>query len=333
MKIYMRHGAASLLALLPIVTTTQACETCAVYAGPNVPASAQNESYTYQLNWFTRYARLDQRLDGSAREDRHGESIESLIHQLSYSYQPSPSLRFQTTIPLLRRDMRRHTDQGLRSDHEAGAGDMSLLASYRIPMRRDTSGYAALTLVGGIKIPTGDSDRLSQHGHHDRHAHAGPPHHHTHNDHRFQSAISEHNVALGSGSWDWITGLRFDGAWGAWSADGGVLAYWRTEGDFDYEFADDLYVSAHVGRDLLRKDGNALNVRAGVQGEFRDADRRGGRSIDHTMLDAWYADAACSFTYASWLGEVGVEQALHQKSGGATLVPEQRFRFSIGIRL
>jgi len=151
---------------------------------------------------------------------------------------------------------------------------------------------------------------------------------HAHSD---ESAIHAHQLALGSGSWDAIVGLRADYEQGLWFADAMALGYIRTEGDHDYHYADDLYLSSHVGRVLHRTPVSELRLRGGILGEFRDADEQGGVSIDHSEFTAYYAQGTLIYSAGALSGELGIDLPIEQESGAPSLVPESRIRASFGV--
>jgi hypothetical protein len=323
-----------------------ACETCALYSPPSQRFLLnQDRKQPYKLNWFTRYSTLDTRLTGTRETDAHGEEIKSYINQLSLEYKVAPRLHAQLSLPILSRDFKAREGEHLQPDDESGPGDLSVIGKYILRETTLKEGHLTVTLVGGLKTPTGNTDRIgAHHAHDDEAAHetasepdSGEADHHTEEagdagEHAHgTSAISEHDVTLGSGSWDPFGGVQAEYSRNNWSLDGMVQYYWRSEGDYDYTFADDLYISAHIGRILIRKNNVALGLRAGVLGEFRDADEQGGVAIEHTALDSWYVDLTATLAAGSFIGEAGVDLPLEQESGAATLVPDARFRLSAGI--
>jgi len=323
-----------------------ACETCALYSPPSQRfLLKQDHESPYKLNWFTRYSTLDTRLNGARETDAHGEEIKSYINQLSLEYKAAPRLRAQLSLPILCRDFKAREGEHLQSDNESGPGDLSLIGKYTLHDAAMEEGQLTITLVGGLKTPTGNTDRIGvNHAHNDEATHeaasghdSGEADHHTGetggaDEHAHgTSAISGHDVTLGSGSWDLFGGVQAEYSRNNWSLDGMIQHYWRSEGDYDYTFADDLYISAHIGRILIQKNNVALGLRTGVLGEFRDADEQGGMAIEHTRLDSWYVDLTATLATGSFIGEAGVDLPLEQESGAATLVPDARFRLSAGI--
>jgi hypothetical protein len=321
-----------------LVVRTEACETCAVYSPPELRNLLSGEhDYNAKLNWFTRYSKLDVRLNGTSEEPNMGEEIDSYINQLSLEYVVTPKLKAQISVPYLHRDFKRLQDDVLVSDDESGIGDISVLGKYRICKTEKNDTSFMVTLLAGIKTPTGDSDRLGEADHHEE---PGSAHGHDaeestgpggESEGHAESAISGHDVALGSGSWDVFGGIKAEWAANNWLADLMAQYYLRTEGDFNYELADDLYVSADVGRILVQESDFAMSLRGGILGEFRDADKQNGVKINHTALDSWYAIVTAAAAWQAFIGELGVDFALDQDSGDATLVPDERFRISAGV--
>src|SRR5262249_46848810 len=148
-------------------------------------------------------------------------------------------------------------------DHgtESGIGDISLLGHFQ-PYRKETKRFTfSWTVLGGIKLPTGDTDRLKEELHEEEVP--GAP----------ESGIHGHDLTLGSGSIDGIVGtgiyLRSQRLFFTASMQYAI----RTEGDFDYHFADDLTWMGGPGYFLALSEEWTLALALNVSGEHKEKDK------------------------------------------------------------
>src|ERR1043166_9172436 len=78
------------------------------------------------------------------------------------------------------------------------------------------------TVLGGFKVPTGDSSKLNT------------------PDSDLPDGIGGHDLALGSGSYDGIVGTGIYGRWKRGFVTASVQYAIRSEGDFQHRYANDL---------------------------------------------------------------------------------------------
>src|SRR5262249_28261155 len=135
----------------------------------------------------------------------------------------------QFNLPVIYRSFRRIEEGVVQSGTESGIGDVVLLGNY-VVLRKDKEDWSlAWQVLGGVKFPTGDSDRLGGELEEGDETGGGP-----------QSAVHGHDIALGSGSYDGIIGTEFYARWRRFFFTTGAQYAIRTEGDFNYKYANDL---------------------------------------------------------------------------------------------
>ena len=120
------------------------------------------------------------------------------------------------------------------------------------------------TALGGIKFPTGDSDKLNP---------AEPD---------FAAGIGGHDLTLGSGSYDGLVGTGFYTRWKRWFLTGAMQYAIRTEGDFGYQFANDWIWYGGPGVYLVLGGKSTLAFQAVVSGESKGQDTINGVATDDT---------------------------------------------------
>lgn len=251
-----------------------ACDLCAVYAASQAEGQASTGLYLGVAEQFTRIDRLSD--DGHRIDHDGGQHLNSSVTQFLLGYGLTDRVSLQASLPYIRRSFSRPTPEGTEHGTEhgtvSGLGDISLIAQYTA-WRRDTeTSTASLRLLGGIKLPTGDSDRVAEEldEEEEEEGEEGVT----------PSGIHGHDLALGTGSTDALLGVAGFARSGRWLARGEVQYTRRTRGDFDYRFGDDVQWSVGAGRYLLLTDDHTLSAMLHVSGESKDFDDLDGETKD-----------------------------------------------------
>lgn len=323
-----------------------ACDLCSVYSSleQRIPKTG-----TLQLGisqQFTEFGRLQR--NGSYVSNALHERVASSQTHLTGSYDFSDTLSADVILPYLNRRFTRATDAGIERGTEAGIGDMVLRVNY-LPYRSLTeSSVKIIKVFAGLKLPTGDSDRLAAHddGHseqesmdeHDEHGaeemldeHAEHEHLHAlrHNGvTHVESAIHGHDLALGSGSFDFPIGIG--GFWSEGRAllEGRLEYTIRTEGDHSYRHANDLQWSIAPGYYLLLKEDQTLSLRLSLSGEYKGKDEGpGGVKDGSTSMNAVFWGPQLFLTKTgSYAGFLGYEMPVNIENSGYQAVASYRIR-------
>ncbi len=282
------------------------------------------------------------------------EKLDSSITQVLVGYAPIPDLLLQVNLPVIHRTFRRVEEGVAQTGSESGIGDLSLLGQYALWSRQTEESIVRFTLIGGVKLPTGDGDRLREeleHGHdeeegadHDgaeEHAELGRSHglaqsvrFHAGEDHgEVESGVHGHDLALGSGSIDGIVGARLFASRGRAFVTGGIQYAIRSEGDFDYRYADDLTWTGGPGYFLLLEHDHALGLQGILTGETKGKDELAGERLDDTGVTALYAGPGVLFTYGSSFAlDVAGDLPVVQNNTALQIVPDYRIRGGVSFR-
>ncbi len=351
---WLRGALSAVLVLLAASVPTRACDLCAIYTATESQAGRTG----FRLGvaeQFTRFATLR---DGGRSISNEGEKMNSAITQVMAGYNFTETLGLQVNLPIISRTFTRFVDDELESDDETGLGDMSLLALYS-PLRWvDNSTVVRLTLVGGIKIPTGKTGRLGEEVGGDPNAVPDFPNvpgrglpgvlvgerassgrlSRRHSEGERPSGIHGHDLALGSGSVDGIIGARFFTTWKRLYASGFVQYFLRTQGRFNYRYANELLwrfaPGAYLALDesALRR-GYTLALSAQLNGETKGQDRISGALLDDTAVTALYLGPALLFTWGESLqASLGGELPVLQKNTAVQIMPDYRIRAALTWR-
>ena len=287
-----------------------ACDLCSVYttvameqikAGPRVGLATQFSS-------FKSLREAGEEVDNDA-----GEMLRSSITQLLVGYNFNTSWGVQASVPWIERRFRQETETGTTSGREDGLGDIALTGRWvALDNIGENQTMLRATLRGGIKLPTGDSDRLAEEEHDE--AHAG--------------GLHGHDLALGTGSIDYLLGADLFASRGRAFVSLAVDYSLRTEGDHDYRHADDLTVSAGPGVFFTHgptEHRMAMQLVATMQSKGQDT--QAGEKVAGSALTAVYLGPRILYSWrTSLVAHLELDLPTVLNNSGLSLVPDYRLR-------
>ncbi len=333
----MKINSFCLLTLLSISLTTArtaACDLCGC-AIPNHPWDPRAGVFFGAAEQFTSFDTIQ--VDGHEIDNPADQFMDSSITQLYLGYNFRPSFGLQLNVPLIYRSFRRTTDTGIQNGNVSGLGDISLLAHY-VPIIRQSTDFTFQARVrGGIKLPTGDSDLIGEEAE-EGHSHdAGEPDHdgghedeHDHESALPESAVHGHDLTLGSGSVDGIIGGSFYLRYKRVFLTGDVQYAIRSEGSFDYRFANDFSFSAGPGVYLLDEPNYTLAIHGIVSGETKGKDDFRGVAADDTASTNIFLGPRIAVTWRNrFSAEVELDVPVSRDNSALQIVPDYRVRAAV----
>lgn len=342
-----------ILSLLLLSTlAAQACDICGTTLLQH-PWEPRRGFFAGASEQFTRFKTLQ--FEGNEVENPEGQFLDSSNTQIFIGYNLTQRLGLQANLPLIDRHFQRIEDGRIQEGRERGLGDAALLASF-IPLYHNQPRFTFMArLIAGIKLPTGGSDRLAEeaeeaHEHADSGAgqHGEEPeperhraqtgvehaaHHEAQAQEAPESAIHGHDLALGSGSVDAITGAtiytRLDRAFFA----GEVQYVIRSEGSHDYRYANDLSWSGGPGFYLKEDPELTIALQLVCSGESKGRDRFRGEAADDTAATTVYLGPKLSGTLHDRISaEVEVDLPIRRDNSALQIVPDYRVRLALAIQ-
>lgn len=329
-------GALALLAALVAGSRPAAgCDICAVYIATEIAEGRTG----LRLGVGEQYSRFDRLLDdGDEISTGAGEFIHSSITQFLLGWQFTDRIGVQLAIPFISRVYRRVEDGDRIVDGDStGLGDMSLVGNLLAYSRVTDASVLRFSVLGGIKFPTGDPDLLAEEldepattlpaaralrgvAQHD----TGPSHDEPG---AIPSGVHGHDLALGSGSFDGIVGALGYWDYGRFFANAGVQYAIRTEGAFDYRYANDLTWTGGPGWYALLDHDYTLGLQALLTGETKGKDTQQGRTLDDTAITALFVGPAVEFTWGTSLAaDFAVDLPVVQHNTAVQIAPSFRLR-------
>ena len=283
-----------------------ACDLCAIYGAAEAEGESGQGFFGGVAEQFTRFGMFQSGGHDAANPD--GEYVNSLISQAFVGYNINDRFGLQFNVPFIYRD---YGKDGVHAS-ESGIGDVSLIGNVRLYQKLTKDVTFRWTALGGLKFPTGSSDKLDP---------AEPD---------FAAGIGGHDLALGSGSYDGLVGTGFFARWKRLFVTGAMQYAIRTEGDFGYQFANDWTWLGGPGVYLLMRDDCTLTLQAAVSGESKGQDTINGTATDDTAVTSVFLGPQLNFT---WAGRLSVQLAgdlpVSIASSGDQIVPDYRVRAAV----
>jgi len=322
-------------------TSGQACELCAIYNAGNALgesgggfAFAISEQYIpYRTSQF----------QGEETSGHNPSYVDSSITHLVPAYNFSPRFGVNLNLPIeyldfKRRDVRYSlaappqffTEQGT----EFGLGDVSLIGRATVFQKRSMKFGLLVNLLAGVKFPTGDADRLDDEVEQARIFNLflppGTPH-----DPLGHSvgSVHQHNLALGSGSYDGVFGLTVNSRWQRSFLNAQFQYYLRTEGEAGFEYGDEMMISGGPGAFLLLNPWYTLSLQANAVYDTMARDKLLDQVSDRTGSTAWYFGPLFNFTFGDhFSANAGIDVPLRIENNGLQSVADYRIHGGLSWR-
>ncbi len=286
-----------------------ACDLCAVYGAMEAQGGSGQGFFGGAAEQFTYFSTFQSGGHDAANPD--GEYLNSLISQAFVGYNFNERFGLQFNLPVIYRDYGRDGAHG----SVAGIGDVSLVGNVRLFQKLAEKSTFRWTALGGMKFPTGDTDKLNP-------AVAD-----------FADGIGGHDLTLGTGSYDGLLGTGFYARWKRLFMTGAMQYAVRTEGDFSYQYANDWMWYGGPGVYLVMGHKYTLALQSVVSGESKGEDTINGVATDDTAITSVYLGPQVSLT---WTGRLSVQVAgdlpVSIASSGEQIVPDYRIRAALTWR-
>ena len=342
--------------LLLQANPAEACDLCAVYTARNIKESQGGTFSAGAFEQFTSFNSLQN--DGKHVPNTLHQSMRSSITQVFGRYDLTNEAAIQINAPFISRDFKRAEGGILQSGNESGIGDISLIGIYSPLKIQDGETSFRISLRGGLKLPTGDASRLreeTEEGHEEEtateimpedtatdemadmagteesadHHHSGrlDPKHGGHSHDENPSGIHGHDLALGSGSVDYLVGATAMAEYGLNFALADLQFSIRTEGDFDYRYQNDLTYGLSAGRYLYAGHEATVSLQAALSGEYKGMDVYAGNKSSDTGVNSMFAGPELGITIGESLsGLLAFDLPLFIDNTELQAVPDYRLR-------
>ena len=315
----MKSKLVPLLLTAACATPAWACDLCSVY-NLNAAEGSRNKGFSFSVaGQFTHFGTLQE--DGHRVSNPTHQYLNSAISQAVPGYTFNDWASVQLNVPVIHRSFQRPEGFALDRGTESGMGDVSWLANFtpvRLEHMHSTFNW---NLFGGVKFPTGDSDRLKEEF--NEVEVPGAP----------ESGIHGHDLALGSGSYDGLVGTGIYGRYRRGFFNASVQYSIRSTGDFNYRYANDLLWSAGPGVFLVLEESWTVALQFVVSGEDKGLDEFHGAKAADTGLTSVYVGPQLNVTWSDKLSaQVGVDLPVLLNNTSLQAVPDYRVRAAFTYR-
>lgn len=315
-NIFVFLAAASLL-------TASACDLCSVYSANEAHGDLVKGFYSGVAEQFTHFGTMQQ--DGGKVSNEVEQQMNSSITQLMIGYNVHERFGIQLNLPVIHRSFKRAEDLEIDRGTVSGIGEMSLLGRACLYRNDDNNLTVAWSFLGGVKLPAGESGRLQE----EVDEVTAPPL----SPGGVESGIHGHDLALGSGSVDYIVDTSLFGRYKRAFVSANVQYAIRTKGDFDYRYANDLIWSGGPGVYLVLESEWTLSMQLNVSGENKPRDTFQGDKAEDTGMKAVYLGPELSVSWQGKLSaEMGVDFSVDIENTALQLVPDYRARAGVTWR-
>lgn len=329
------------LIMLCVAAKAMSCDLCAVYRAEENKAENGQGFIVSLAEQFIPYRTVQ--FEGNKLQLANPDYVDSSVTHLVVGYNFSSRFGLSLNAPFLHLKFRR-TDLRYslgapavlvtETGTESGLGDVSLIGRYTLLERATENSRLTANLLAGIKLPTGDTDRIadevSQAEIYNTFVPPGTPH-----DPLSHSVTSVHQHALtrGSGSFDGVFGLTMNGRWRRGFLAGQFQYYLRTKGKSGFKFGDEWIVSGGPGIYIVSRPALSLSVQANVIYDVMGRDEILGQRSDRTGTRALYLGPLVTLNAGErFSANAGVDLPLRIENNGFQNVPDYRLHGGLSWR-
>lgn len=319
----------------------EACDLCAVYRATDANGANASGIVVSVAEQFVPYRTLQ--FEGRKVAPTFQDKLDHSVTHFVLGYNITPEWGVSLNVPLVhlqyrRTDFRYSTANPpvlfTESGTESGLGDLSLIGRVAVFQKRKMDYSLQLNLLAGVKVPTGDSDRVAEEMEQTR-IYQGllPPN--TPHDPLGHSiaAVHPHALALGSGSVDGVFGVTLNSRWQKFFFNAQVQYYLRTKGRSGFRYGDEIMLSGGPGGFVWLDKMGSLSLQVNLIFDHMGRDQLDGVTSNSTGSSAWYLGPILNATWGDRLtANVGVELPLQIDNGGYQAVADFRLHGGVSWR-
>ena len=255
---------------------------------------------------YTQFGTLQ---DDGHRIADHGEFINSSVSQLFALYNFNKRFGLQLNVPIIYREW---GSDIMPHAHTSGIGDISLVGNLRLYEKFTQRSTLTWSVLGGVKLPTGDSSKLQL------------------SDEVLPEGIGGHDLALGSGSIDGLIGTSVYGRWDRWFGSAAVQYAIRSRGDFGHRYANDLLWYGGPGYYIVVKGDYTISLQAVVGGETKGKDTFYGVADEDSAETLVTVGPQLNFSWRNKLNaQLAADLPVSRANTGEQVMPDYRIRAAV----
>lgn len=306
-----------------------ACDPCAIYNSARLQGHRPEEISVGMFEQLTTFDRAQALPENSIKDGDLGRDYSST--QFIVGYDLTDRAGLQLSLPLISRRYDEIQNYRSTTKTDTGLGDITLTGNYTFLNFTGVAWTASLGGFLGVEFPTGDSGSLQDES---NDAIVGDVNQLIFKHSSIGGGAGSQEPTLGSGSYDYIFGgyglLRYE----RFVAFSDLQYSIRTEGDYDYQFGNDLLTNFSPGYYIYLEHDWAVAGLVSFSGEFKDKDQIESSDVAGSGVSNLYLGPALIASFGDRLaGELRYEFRITDEDAGASVVPEAKIRASLGYRL
>jgi hypothetical protein len=316
----MKISGPLILITAALARSTWACDLCAIYSATQAQGEAGKGPFAGMAEQFTHFGTVQ--VDGTEIPNEAGQYLDSSVSQVFAGYNFNDRVGLQFNLPVIYRAFKRPDGLGgIDYGNESGIGDISLLGNWVAYSHQKKHSTLLFNVLGGVKFPTGSTSRIKEEFNEIEEP-IGP-----------LSGIHGHDLTLGSGSFDGIVGGTLFARSRRLFLSSSVQYAIRTEGDYEYQFANDLTWAGGPGVFLVLRDELSLSLQVVVSGEYKGQDTFQGTTAEDTGVTSVYLGPQINFTWSDKLSaQIGADLPVSLDNTALQTVPDYRIRAGVTWR-
>lgn len=330
-----------LLVLVAVAAPVRSCELCAVYNATSASGQSQAGWLLSLSEQFIPYRTLQ--FDGREVSQSNPDYLDSSLTHIVPTYNFSARFGLSANLPVVYRSFKRtelrYSTTGparLRTERAdlLDIGDLSLIARWTAWEKSGDGCGFLLNLLGGIKLPTGDTDRIRDEVDQTRIYESLLPPNTPHDPLGHSvSGIHQHDLSPGSGSVDGVFGIVLNSRWRRLFFNTQLQYYLRTKGTATYEMGDELMISGGPGGYILLEDDYTVSLQTLAVYDTLARSTVLGRKTDYTGNTAWYLGPLVNVTVGERVSaNAGIDIPLSITNNKFQNVPDFRIHGGISYR-
>lgn len=292
---------------------------------PNVliPTSMHAHSHDAPLKLFLQeqYTSLVEADSSEANSIKNGELVRDfLTNQINLSYSLNDSFSVMLAVPYIVRGYYDVKNFSREYKVDSGIGDISALGYYADTILSSEDFSASYSLYGGVKTPTGDTGSIGQASNNITTKHHVIP----------SSASAGRILTFGTGSYDFPLGAGVFLESGRFITPLSFQYTFKTEGSFNYKFADDIIFYAAPGVNVLSSEEFSMSLHYMMSGEFKNADTLSGKKVSESAYSNLFMGPSTIIKLGNNFGAEISYLFRSTSADNSILVPENRIRLNLG---
>jgi hypothetical protein len=305
-----------------------ACDPCSVFNSALLQGYVPN---TFTFSVSEQNTNFDRANDLKENSIKDGELVRDFsTTQLSFAYDATDRFGIQLNLPFIIRRYDQIKQYRSSTETDSGIGDLSLLGRYSFINYKSREWALIANLQAGIKLPTGDTGVLEDVSEEEGGSTIEKS---FFRNHSIASTSGGRALTFGTGSTDYIAGLNMFARYQRFLILSSAQYTIRTEGDFNYEFADDFLWSLASGYYIFLEHDFTMAGLMSLSGEHKGLDSIDDQLVEGSKVSNLYLGPGLLLAINKKIGaELNFDFRVTDEDSGAAVVPETRIRASLSYR-